>query len=241
MGGPVGAMQVMPDNSAEHMKASVENTLKRLGTDHLDLYYVHRVDKNTSTEKTVRALAELVKEGKVRYIGLSNVSARTLRRAHAVHPIAVVQVEFSPFALKIETNGVLQAAQELGVAVVAYSPLGRGILTGDTKQNSDLLENDVRRHFPRFSQENFPKVLDVLGYLTAVSLTWLLAQAPNIIPIPGTKKVKYLKENLGSARVKLSSEELVEIRKELDRANITALGRYPPTVVQDLDTDTVEE
>ncbi|KAF9526677.1 NADP-dependent oxidoreductase domain-containing protein [Crepidotus variabilis] len=240
------------DNSAEYMKAALEDTLKRLGTDHLDLYYAHRVDKNTPIEKTVRALAELVKEGKVRHIGLSEVSAETLRRAHAVHPIAAVQVEYSPFALDIETNGVLQAAKELGVAVVAYSPLGRGILTGAIKKNSDFPEDDFRRYIPKFSQDNFPKILDVVHYLTAVgekhnatpgqvTLAWLLAQAPNIIPIPGTKKVKYLKENLGAADIKLSSEELAGIRKELEQANLTAVERYPAMFVQDLYTDTVKE
>ncbi|KAF9522253.1 NADP-dependent oxidoreductase domain-containing protein [Crepidotus variabilis] len=239
-------------NSAEYMRASLEKSLKLLSSDHLDLFYVHRINKNIPIEKTIRSMAELVKEGKIRYIGLSEISAETLRRAHAIHPIAAVQVEYSPFALDIERNGLLKACRELGVAVVAYSPLGRGLLTGAYKKNSDFPDDDFRKHIPKYSDDNLPKILGVVQRLTEIGkthnatagqicLAWLKAQGNDIIPIPGTKKVKYLSENLDAVKIKLNAEEVASIRKVVEMANIDGLDRYPAAYNVGLYEDTVAE
>ncbi|KAF8156630.1 Aldo keto reductase [Crassisporium funariophilum] len=234
----------------EYVQSAAERSLKRLGVDTIDLYYVHRIDKTVPIENTIAALAELVKQGKVRYLGLSEASEATIRRAHAVHPISAVQVEYSPFSLEIEDQGILKACQELGIAVVAYAPLGRGMLTGAYKSPDDFPEGDFRRSVPNFSKENFPNVLKLVENLqqlgqkhnaTAgqVTLAWLLAQSPNVIPIPGTKKIKYLKENVGAANIKLSTEEVAEIRKLVNQANPGTLGRYAPEHSTNLLGDTV--
>ncbi|KAF9525874.1 Aldo keto reductase [Crepidotus variabilis] len=218
-----GATKGGPNNSPEYMRAQFENSLKLLGTDRIDLYYAHRVDKNTPIEKTIRSMAELVEE-----------------------------VEYSPFALEIEEIGFLQACRELGVTIVAYSPLGRGILTGAYRKHVDLPENDMRRLIPKFSQENFPKILDLVECLTnigkkhdatpgQVTLAWLLAQGQDIIPIPGTKNVQYLKENVAAVKIRLSVDELAEVRRAIAQADLGGFDRYPPGSTQDLFADTAKE
>lgn len=181
----------------EYVKQACAKSLERLGIDCIDLYYCHRVDKKTPIEETVQAMAELKKEGKIRAIGLSEVTAATVRRAHKVHPIAALQVEYSPFALDIEHPdiGLLNTCRELGIAIVAYSPLGRGFLTGQLKSPDDFEDGDFRKHAPRYSKENFPKNLELVKSLETrakakgctsgqLSLAWLLAQGHDIIPIP---------------------------------------------------------
>ncbi|KAK2459918.1 hypothetical protein APHAL10511_008047 [Amanita phalloides] len=233
----------------EYVKAAFEKSRQRLGVDTVDLYYPHRADATVPIEHTIGAMAELVKEGKVKYIGLCEVSASTLRRAHAVHPIAAVQVEYSPFTLDIEDEkiGLLKACRELGVAIVAYAPLGRGLLTGQIRSPDDFEEADFRRLIPRYSKENFPNLLKVAEELKAIgerhnatagqtALAWILAQGEDFIPIPGTKKIKYLKENVAAAQVKLSPEEVNEVREIANRANISSVGRNPPGTGEYSDT-----
>jgi len=219
--------------TAEYVHAACEKSLKRLGVATIDLYYQHRVDASTPIETTVKALAELVKSGRIRYIGLSECSSATLRRANAVHPITAVQIEYSPFSLDIEHDdiGLLATCRELGVAVVAYSPLGRGLLTGTIRKWEDIEADDVRRHMPRFYKENFHKNIDLVDKLqdiakekgvstSQLALAWVMAQGTDIFPIPGTKKIKYLDENLGSLNVKLSKEEEREVRELVNAAEV---------------------
>ena len=206
----------------EYVKQACDASLKRLGLDHIDLYYQHRVDTETPIEETVGAMAELVTSGKVRYIGLSEASASNVRKAHAVHPIAALQNEWSLWSRDLEENGQLAAARELGIAVVAYSPLGRGFLTGAIRTPNDFAEDDFRKSSPRFVGENFQKNLDLVTHVKAIAkkkgctpgqlaLAWLLAQGDDVVPIPGTKRVKYLEENVGALDVRLSPDELREI------------------------------
>jgi len=228
------------DSSPEYAKQACESSLKRLGVDCIDLYYNHRPDMKTPIEKTVEAMVELKKEGKIRYLGLSEVSADTLRRACKVHHIDALQVEYSPFCLDIEDPklGILKTCRELGIAVIAYSPLGRGLLTGQYKSPDDFEEGDFRKRAPRFSAENFPKNLELVAAISKLAkkkgctsgqlcLAWLLAQGDDILPIPGTKKIKYLEENLGSLDVKLSKEDVEDIRKEVEKCEVIG-ERYPP-------------
>ncbi|CAG8446413.1 8384_t:CDS:2 [Funneliformis caledonium] len=229
---PIGELQLVDvKGDREYIRQACEKSLKRLGVDYIDLYYQHRVDPNTLIEETITALAELVKEGKVKYIGISECSVNTLRRAHKVHPIAALQVEYSPWALDIEKNGIMEACRELGVTIVAYSPLGRGFLTGKFKSVDDFEQDDLRRTFPRFMGDNFQKNLEIVKKFQAFAskkgvtasqlcLAWVLAQGENIVVIPGTKKVKYLEENVDAAKVQLSSEELSEIRQIIDSIDI---------------------
>ncbi|KAF9001661.1 NADP-dependent oxidoreductase domain-containing protein [Cyathus striatus] len=224
----------------EYVKQAAESSLKKLGVDQIDLYYLHRADKTVPIEKTVGAMAELVKEGKVKYLGLSEISSSTLRRAHAIHPISAVQVEYSPFTLDIEDEkiGLLKTCRELGIAVIAYSPLGRGLLTGQYKSPDDFEEGDFRTMIPRYSKENFPNILKLADGLAKigkkhnatagqVALAWLLSQGQDIIPIPGTKKVKYLLENASASKLKLSAEELQEVREVANKADAAQGDRYP--------------
>jgi len=237
----------------EYVKSAAEKSLKRLGVETIDLYYLHRADKNTPIEKTVSAMAELVKEGKVRYLGLSEISSATLRRAHAVHPIAAVQVEYSPFSLDIEDEKIalLKTCRELGVTVIAYSPLGRGMLTGTYKSHDDIsnADDDWRKAIPRLSAQNFPNIMKLVEGLQGlgekhhstagqVTLAWLLAQGDDIIPIPGTKRIKYLKENLGALNVKLTPAEVAEVREIANRADAAQGDRYPPGMQELLFADT---
>ncbi|KAF8178870.1 NADP-dependent oxidoreductase domain-containing protein [Mycena galopus ATCC 62051] len=240
------------DGSPAYVKTATESSLKRLDVDCIDLYYLHRADLNTPIEHTVAAMAEFVKAGKVKYLGLSEVSATTLRRAHAVHPIAAVQVEYSPFTLDIEDPkiGLLATARELGVQVVAYSPLGRGLLTGQFKSPDDFGDDDFRKGIPRYSAENFPNILKLgdglksigtkYGGATAgqVALAWLLAQGDDIITIPGTKKIKYLEENIAASKLMLSAEDLQAVRDVAAEADSGQGERYPAVMMSLMFADT---
>lgn len=195
-------------------------------------------------------MVELKNKGKFKYLGLSEISSETLRRAHKVHPISAVQVEYSPFALEIESKQInlLQTCRELGVAVVAYSPLSRGMLTGAVRSPSDFEESDFRRFMPRFSEENFPKnlkLVDQIGEIakrkqvtpSQLTLAWLLAQGEDIFPIPGTTKIERLKENIGAGKVTLSKEEVQEIRKAVEEAGVSR-ERYPESFIASCYADT---
>jgi aryl-alcohol dehydrogenase-like predicted oxidoreductase len=225
----------------EYVRQACEGSLKRLGTDHIDLYYQHRVDPNTPIEETVGAMAELVKEGKVRYLGLSEASADTIRRANAVHPISALQSEYSLWSRDPE-DGVLQTCRELGIGFVPYSPLGRGFLTGQIQKFEDLAADDYRRFTPRFQGENFQKNLDLVARIGEMAeqkgctpgqlaLAWVLAQGNDIAPIPGTKRVKYLEENVGALQVQLSEEDLRQI-DEIAPKGVAAGTRYPAEMMQ---------
>ncbi|GEM47738.1 aldo/keto reductase [Deinococcus cellulosilyticus] len=220
----------------EYVRQAIEGSLKRLQTDFIDLYYLHRVDANTPIEDTVGAMADLVKAGLVGHIGLSEVSAETLRRAHKVHPITAVQSEYSLWTRDPE-DGLLATLRELGVGLVAYSPLGRGFLTGAFQTPDDIPADDFRKHNPRFQGENFYKNLELVKKIeefaaaknatpAQVALAWVLAQGQDIVPIPGTKRVKYLQDNLGSLNVHLTSEELSEL-DQIAPKDIAAGLRYP--------------
>jgi aryl-alcohol dehydrogenase-like predicted oxidoreductase len=206
----------------EYVRSACEGSLKRLGVDHIDLYYQHRVDTNTPIEETVGAMSELVQAGKVRFLGLSEASGANVRRAYAMHPIAALQNEWSLWSRDLEENGQLATARDLGISIVAYSPLGRGFLTGAIKSPDDFAPDDFRRSSPRFTGENFQKNLDLVHHLqqlaiekecttSQLALAWLLAQGRDVIPIPGTKRVNYLEENVGALEVQLSDAELQEI------------------------------
>jgi aryl-alcohol dehydrogenase-like predicted oxidoreductase len=218
----------------EYVRACCEASLKRLGVEVIDLYYQHRVDLETPIEETVGAMARLVREGKVRYLGLSEASPATLRRAHAVHPIAALQTEYSLWTRDPEDE-VRKTTRELGIAFVAYSPLGRGFLTGQFKKFEDLAADDYRRFSPRFQGENFQKNLDLVArekHCTPgqLALAWLLAQGEDIIPIPGTKRRKYLEENIAALQVKLTTEDLRRI-EEVAPKGAAAGMRYPEAMM----------
>jgi len=200
----------------EYVKKSLERSLKNLNTDYIDLYYLHRLDKNTPIEETVAAMSELVKEGKVGYIGLSEVSSETVKRAHAVHPITAVQSEYSLFERTVEERGVLQTLNELGIGFVAYSPLGRGFLSGQIRTLDDLPENDFRRGIPRFQEAHFSKNLELVKAIenlaaeknvtpSQLALAWIMNK--NILPIPGTKRRKYLEQNIAATAIQLSGAD----------------------------------
>ncbi|URL58798.1 aldo/keto reductase [Luteibacter flocculans] len=210
------------DGRPEYVRLSVEGSLRRLKTDHIDLYYQHRVDRNVPIEETVGAMARLVEEGKVRYLGLSEASAASIRKAAAVHPIAALQSEYSLWTRDPETTGTLAACREHGIALVAYSPLGRGFLTGAITKPDDFAEDDYRRINPRFTGDNFAKNLAIVERVRKfaatkgctpgqLALAWVLAKGDDIVPIPGTKRVKYLEENAGAVQVTLSTAEVAEI------------------------------
>ena len=228
----------------DYVRAACEGSLRRLGVETIDLYYLHRVDAKTPIEETVGAMAGLVKEGKVRHLGLSEVSPDTLRRAHGVHPIAAVQSEYSLWSRDPE-DGILAACRELGVAFVPYSPLGRGFLTGQFKKFEDLEPDDYRRHSPRFQGENFQKNLDLVGRIDEIAkakgctpaqlaLAWVLAQGDDLVPIPGTKRRKYLEENVGSLDVSLTAEDLRKIDEIAPKGAAAGL-RYPEAMMATLD------
>jgi aryl-alcohol dehydrogenase-like predicted oxidoreductase len=204
-----------------YVRQACEGSLQRLGVDHIDLYYQHRVDPAVPIEETVGAMAELVRAGKVRYLGLSEAAPETIRRAHATHPITALQTEYSLWTRDVEENGVLDTVRELGIGFVAYSPLGRGFLTGQFKSFDDLPADDFRRRNPRFQGENFEKNLELVrevermagekGVTPAqLALAWVLARGDDVVPIPGTKRVKYLEQN-AAADVQLSTEELAHL------------------------------
>jgi aryl-alcohol dehydrogenase-like predicted oxidoreductase len=203
------------------VRSACEGSLQRLGVEHIDLYYQHRVDPNTPIEETVGAMAELVAAGKVRYLGLSEASAETVRRAHAVHPITALQSEYSLWTRDVEPQ-ILPTLQELGIALVAYSPLGRGFLSGRFSSPEELDEGDFRRHGPRFTGENLQQNLKLAQRVKELAaekgiapgqlaLAWVLHRGSHIVPIPGTKRVSYLEENLAAADIELSEEEVQRI------------------------------
>ena len=220
----------------EYVRQACEASLRRLGRDYIDLYYQHRVDPNTPIEDTVGAMAELVREGKVRYLGLSEAAPDTLRRAQAVHPITALQTEYSLWSRDPEDE-ILPTCRELGIGFVPYSPLGRGFLTGQIQQFEDLAPDDYRRHTPRFQGENFQKNLDLVARIqelatqkdctaSQLALAWVLAQGSDIVPIPGTKRVGYLEENLGALDITLSPDELAQLN-DIAPQGAAAGPRYP--------------
>jgi len=224
------------NGSPSYVKTACEASLKRLQTDSIDVYYLHRVDASTPVEDTAAAMGQLVKEGKVKGIGFSEISSATLRRAHAVHPVTAVQSEYSLWTRDPE-DGILQTCKELGIAFVAYSPLGRGFLTGQIKKESDFDADDYRRMSPRFQGENFQKNLDLVTALeklaakknctaSQLALAWVMAQGDNIFPIPGTKRIKYLDENVGALTVFFTKTELDQINNLFPK-NAAAGLRYP--------------
>ncbi len=213
------------DGSAEHVRTSIDGSLQRLGVDHIDLYYQHRVDPNVPIEETVGAMAELVQQGKIKHIGLSEAAPETIRRAHAVHPITAVQTEYSMWTRDPET-GVLPTCRELGIGFVPYSPLGRGFLTGRFTSPDDFDAGDFRRRNPRFTGENLEanlklaaKVAEIAGEKgvtpAQLALAWVLAQGEDLVPIPGTKRRTYLEQNAAAVDVELTGEDLRRIEAEL--------------------------
>lgn len=207
----------------EYVRSCCEASLRRLGVDVIDLYYQHRVDPNTPIEETVGAMADLVREGKVRFLGLSEAAPQTLRRAHAVHPIAALQTEYSLWTRDPEDE-ILPTCRELGIGFVAYSPLGRGFLTGRFKSVHDFGEGDYRVYSPRFQGENFERNLELVRRMEAMAaekgcrpaqlaLAWVLAQGDDIVPIPGTKRTRYLEENLGALDVELTADDLARLNE----------------------------
>ena len=223
------------NGSPEYVRQACDGSLRRLGVDHIDLYYQHRVDPTVPIEETVGAMAELVRQGKVRYLGLSEAAAETIRRAHAVHPITALQTEYSLWTRDVEDE-ILPTCRELGIGFVAYSPLGRGFLTGRFKRFEDLPADDYRRKSPRFQGENFQRNLDLVARIESLAeekgctpsqlaLAWLLARGEDIVPIPGTKRRRYLEENVGALDVTLTAEELQEI-DEIAPKGVAAGARY---------------
>ncbi|WHY74756.1 aldo/keto reductase [Fictibacillus enclensis] len=220
----------------KYVKEACEKSLRRLGTEYIDLYYQHRVDPGVPIEETVGAMGMLVQEGKVRFLGLSEAGPETIRRAHAVHPITALQTEYSLWSRDVEDQN-LPAVRELGIGFVPYSPLGRGFLTGQIQTFDDLAEDDYRRYSPRFQGENFQKNLDLVQKIKEIAkekectasqlaLAWLLAQGEDIVPIPGTKRTKYLEENIGALEVQLTQEDTRRIN-EVAPKGAAAGERYP--------------
>ncbi|MGH7859729.1 MAG: aldo/keto reductase [Candidatus Binatia bacterium] len=235
-GRPVGI-----NGKPEYVRKCCEASLRRLGVDAIDLYYQHRVDPQTPIEETVGAMAKLVEEGKGRFLGLSEAAAATIRRAHAVHPIAALQSEYSLWTRDHEENGVIDTCRELGIAFVAYSPLGRGFLTGAIRSPDDFDADDYRRNSPRFQGENFRKNLDLVDRIREIAaekgctpsqlaLAWVLAQGEEMIPIPGTKRRKYLEENVGALDVRLGRDDLERISRALP-PNVASGLRYPEAMM----------
>ena len=225
----------------EYVRQACEASLRRLGVDTIDLYYQHRVDPNTPIEETVGAMAQLIKEGKVRFLGLSEAGARTLRRAVKIHPISALQTEYSLWTRDPEDE-ILPTCRELGIGFVAYSPLGRGFLTGQFKRFDDLPADDYRRSSPRFQGENFNRNLDLVRRVEEIAreknckpsqlaLAWVLAQGEDIVPIPGTKRRKYLEENVGALDVHLSGDDLRRIDQVFPLAAAAGM-RYPETMMR---------
>ncbi len=227
----------------EYVRASCEGSLRRLKLDVIDLYYQHRVDPDTPIEETVGAMAQLVKEGKVRYVGLSEAAAQTIRRAHQVHPITALQTEYSLWTRDPEDE-VLPLCKELGIGFVAYSPLGRGFLTGKFKTLDDLPADDYRRNTPRFQGENFQKNLNLANLVqqlaakkgckpSQLALAWVMAQGENIVPIPGTKRRTYLEENVAATNIKLTPDDLKQIA-EIAPAGVASGARYPELMMKSI-------
>ena len=225
----------------EYVRLACTASLRRLGIETIDLYYQHRVDQNTPIEETVGAMSELVREGKVRYLGLSEAAPATIRRAHSVHPISALQTEYSLWTRDVEAE-ILPTCRELGIGFVPYSPLGRGFLTGKIKKQTDLSEGDFRKNSPRFQVENLNKnlrILEILEQLASekkctpaqLALAWCLAQGDDIVPIPGTKKLKYLHENIEAVKVQLTSTDIRNMNSMFP-IGIAAGERYPAMQMQ---------
>ncbi|KAI1880117.1 hypothetical protein JX265_001738 [Neoarthrinium moseri] len=236
-----GEWDISADNSPEFFSECLEGSLQKMGVDYLDLYYVHRLDPKVPVEKTMELMAMAKRDGKIKAIGISECASSSVRRAYAVAPVDAVQVEYNPFQLDIENEtgtNLLSTCRELGITVFAYSPLGRGFLTGQIKSPDDFAPDDFRRIVPRFSPENFAKNVVLVDRFKSLAnkkgctpgqlaLAWLSAQGEDIIPIPGTKKLKYMEENVGARKVHLSKEEVQEIRKEVEKAEVAG-HRNPP-------------
>lgn len=224
----------------EYVRSACDASLKRLGVDHIDLYYQHRVDAEVPIEETVGAMSDLVSAGKVCYIGLSEASVQTIRRAHAIHPLSALQSEYSLWSRDPEDE-VLPTLRELGIGFVAYSPLGRGFLTGQLKSPDDFAPDDYRRNSPRFQGENFTKNLELVERVTAIAkqkgvtpgqlaLAWVLTQGDDIVPIPGTKRRKYLEENIAAGSLEISADEIAAIAQALPKG-AAAGERYPESMM----------
>ncbi|WP_232369509.1 aldo/keto reductase [Leptospira abararensis] len=227
----------------EYVKKALERSLKSLDTDYVDLYYLHRLDPNTPIEDTVGAMSQLVKEGKVRYIGLSEVSSATIRRAHKIHPLTAVQTEYSLFEREVESSGILATMRELGIGLVAYSPLSRGFLTGEIKTPEDFDANDFRRNFPRYQGEQFYKNLELVNQIKKIAtgkgitpsqlaIAWVLSK--DVVAIPGTKRVKYVEENISAANIVLNTEELDQLESIIPLGTSTG-DRYDAASMTFLD------
>ncbi|MFI5521797.1 aldo/keto reductase [Streptomyces platensis] len=232
------------DSSAAWAREACHASLRRLGTDHIDLYYLHRRDPAVPIEETVGAMAELVTDGAVRHLGLSEVSPQTLRRAHAVHPISAVQLEYSLFTREVVEGEMLATCRELGIGIVAYSPLGRGMLTGALAARDELTAEDTRRRWPRFAEENIDRNLRLVRAVRAAAeslgctpaqavLAWLLGQGDDIVPIPGTKRRTYLEENTAAAGIELSPEQMDLLRTAVPDGAVVG-ERYPLAALERL-------
>lgn len=229
------------NGSGDYITACCEASLKRLNLEHIDLFYLHRIDPNIPIETSVTAMANLVKQGKIRHIGLSEASVEIIRRAHRIHPITAIQSEYSLWTRGVEQE-VLKVCQELNIGFVPYSPIGRGFLTGKIQSSQNLAADDFRKNLPRFSEENLNANLKIVAALTQLAqekscstvqlaLAWVLAQGDHIVPIPGTRRVKYLEENVGAANVHLNASDLARIN-EICSANQVAGDRYPTAIME---------
>jgi len=238
---PANPMKRGVNGKPDYIRQSCEASLRRLKIDTIDLYYQHRVDPTTPIEETVGAMAQLIKEGKIRHIGLSEASPETLRRASKVHAITALQTEYSLWSRDPESD-ILKTCRELGIGFVAYSPLGRGLITGAIKRYEDLAPDDFRRNSPRFQGENFQRNLDLVAKVKAMAsgrgwtpsqlaLAWVMAQGQDIVPIPGTKRRKYLEENAAAAEFKLTKEDLQQIN-EVFPPDVVAGTRYPEYMME---------
>ena len=225
----------------EYVREACDGSLKRLGIECIDLYYQHRVDTDVPIEETVGAMAQLVQAGKVRFLGLSEAGPQTIRRAHSVHPISALQTEYSLWSRDPEDE-ILATVRELGIGFVAYSPLGRGFLTGQFKSIDDLEADDYRRYSPRFQGKNFSKNLELVARVTELAhkkgstpgqlaLAWVLAQGEDVVPIPGTKRRSYLEENVGASKIELSADDLAQL-DELAPKGVAAGTRYPEAMMR---------
>lgn len=238
-----GALTGMINGKKEYVKEAVERSLKNLKTDYIDLYYQHRLDKSTPIEETMEALAEMVQEGKIKYIGLSEVSAETIKRAHAVHPLTDVQTEYSLFERNVEADGIKAAMEDLGISLVAYSPLGRGFLSGQFQSPDDFPKNDFRRTLPKFQGEQFQKNLDLLKEIQTMAaekevtapqlaLAWIMAKGA--VPIPGTKRVKYVEQNIASTDIVMTQTDLDRLEAIIPIDTETG-DRYDAANMQSID------
>lgn len=231
-----GKMDFSVCGTPEYVKSACEASLKRLGVEYIDLYYQHRVDPNVPIEETVGAMAELVKEGKVKYLGLSEAGVNTIRRANIVHPISALQTEYSLWSRDIEAE-ILPVIRELGISLVAYSPLGRGFLTGTIQNLDSLAPNDFRRYTPRMAEENLKENVKIVDDISSIAqeagctnaqlaLAWVLAKGEDIVAIPGTKKLKYLMDNINSSKIKLDGETVKQLESVITPDRVKGM-RYP--------------